>query len=57
MWRDPEWPKPMKKALQRLWKMYEETSSENIIKTILLEVATQLLGREKETSRRNILIC
>jgi hypothetical protein len=38
----------MKKALWRLWTMYEKTSSENISKIIRLEVETQLLGRDKE---------
>jgi hypothetical protein len=42
----------MKKALRRLWKMYEETSSENITKTILPKVETQLLGREKEDTEK-----
>jgi hypothetical protein len=32
--------------------MYEETSSENITKTILLEVETQLLGREKADTKK-----
>jgi hypothetical protein len=33
-------------------EMYEETSSENITKTILLAVETQLLGREKEDANK-----
>jgi hypothetical protein len=32
--------------------MYEETSSENITKAILLEVETQLLGRGKEDTEK-----
>jgi hypothetical protein len=48
MLRDLEWTEPMKKALRRLWTMYDETSSENIRKTIWLKVETQLLAREKE---------
>jgi hypothetical protein len=32
--------------------MYEETSSVNITKKIMLEVETQLLGREKEDAEK-----